>query len=98
MPTLFRRVFGRPSIAVALFLMSLMLAACGTAAQPQATTAPPVTATQATADGADAAVAPAASAKLAPTFELPNAAGETVRLASYSGDRNVVLVFYRGFW
>lgn len=98
MLTLFPRVFGRPSVAVALFLVALMLAACGTAAEPQPTTAPPATAAQATPTGADATGAPATSAKLAPTFELPNAAGETVSLASYTGDKNVVLVFYRGFW
>ena len=55
-------------------------------ATTQATTAP--------ADSEDTAPA----GRLAPAFELLNAAGETVSLASYAGDRNVVLVFYRGFW
>ncbi len=31
-------------------------------------------------------------------FTLPTAAGESVSLGSFAGDRNVVLVFYRGFW
>ena len=31
-------------------------------------------------------------------FELPNAAGGTVSLDSYIGEKHVVLVFYRGFW
>ena len=31
-------------------------------------------------------------------FTLPTAAGESVSLDSFAGDRNVVLVFYRGFW
>ena len=31
-------------------------------------------------------------------FELPSASGDTVSLNSYVGEKNVVLVFYRGFW
>lgn len=31
-------------------------------------------------------------------FELPSATGGVVALESYLDDRNVVLVFYRGFW
>ena len=34
---------------------------------------------------------------VAPSFSLPNAAGEEVALASMQGSR-VLLVFYRGFW
>ena len=84
----------------------LALAACGPAAEPapgeaQATAAPTATETT-TAAVSDATPADAGGAapsgKLAPTFELPNAAGETVSLASYADDKNVVLVFYRGFW
>lgn len=95
MLTLFPRAFGRASIAVALFHVTLMLAARGTAAEPQPT-APPATAAQATSADDDNAGATAASARLAPTFELPNAAGETVSLASYTGGKNVALDFYRG--
>ena len=86
-------------LAAALMLAVTGLAACGASEEP-----PPV-ATQAATAPAPASEAPpdttgvaAPSAKLAPAFELPNAAGETVSLASYAGDRNVVLVFYRGFW
>ena len=91
-------------MAVALALALAALAACGGASEPP-TAAPEPTAPQATAAPATqsegqstSTEAAAPSAKLAPAFELPNAAGETVSLASYAGDRNVVLVFYRGFW
>ena len=91
-------------IAAALMLAVTGLAACGGASEPP-TAAPEPTAPQATAAPATqsegqstSTEAAAPSAKLAPAFELPNAAGETVSLASYAGDKNVVLVFYRGFW
>ena len=38
------------------------------------------------------------SANAAPEFRLSNAAGDTVSLDSYAGRKNVVLIFYRGFW
>ena len=79
---------------------ALLLAACGSAAEQEPASAP--TATEPSAATGEAtpvsAGATAASAKVAPTFELPNAKGETISLASYAGDKNVVLVFYRGFW
>ncbi len=34
----------------------------------------------------------------APRFQLPSVQGEIVSLESYAGQRNVVLIFYRGFW
>jgi len=34
---------------------------------------------------------------LAPDFELPSASGGRLRLSSLRG-KNVVLVFYRGYW
>jgi hypothetical protein len=34
----------------------------------------------------------------APQFGLPSANGSTVSLKNYEGKRNVVLVFYRGYW
>ena len=34
----------------------------------------------------------------APQFGLPSANGSTVSLKDYLGKRNVVLVFYRGYW
>lgn len=79
--------FGLPGLALALALAAL--AACGPAAggvTPAATIQP----------SAVAETPPAAP--VAPPFALPNAAGETVSLASYAGRSNVVLVFYRGFW
>ena len=36
--------------------------------------------------------------EMAQLFQLPNADGDLVSLESYRGDKNVVLVFYRGFW
>lgn len=35
---------------------------------------------------------------LAPDFTLTSLAGPPVRLSSYRGAKNVVLVFYRGHW
>ncbi len=34
----------------------------------------------------------------APDFTLVSLAGPPVRLSSFRGDKNVVLVFYRGHW
>ena len=83
-------------IAAALMLAVTGLAACGASEEPSpdASLAAPA-ASEAPPDTTGVA---APSAKRAPAFELPNAAGETVSLASYAGDKNVVLVFYRGFW
>ena len=36
--------------------------------------------------------------EMARLFQLPNADGDLVSLESYRGDKNVVLVFYRGIW
>ena len=35
---------------------------------------------------------------VAPDFTLPQYGGENVTLSQFRGDKNVVLVFYRGFW
>ena len=35
---------------------------------------------------------------LAPDFQLPAASGSDQSLASYRGDQNVLVVFYRAFW
>ena len=37
-------------------------------------------------------------AETAYQFTLPTVSDDDVSLASYAGERNVVLVFYRGFW
>ena len=34
----------------------------------------------------------------APDFTLPQFGGENVTLSQFRGSKNVVLVFYRGFW
>ena len=92
--------FGRLATAAMLALAIVALAACGGAAAPP-TPAP------AAEEGEQGAIVDehmtgtedsVPAAMMAPTFELPNAAGETISLASYSGEKNVVLVFYRGFW
>ena len=86
-------------LAVALALSLVALTACGASSESTAT-APQLTVAPATGSEEQPSTAEAAppSAKMAPNFELPNAKGETVSLASYAGDKNVVLVFYRGFW
>lgn len=93
-------VLGRVVRLVALALGVLAIAACGASSEP-ASDAPTATgdstASAAVAQPADGEDPPPA-AKVAPAFELPNAAGETISLASYAGEKNVVLVFYRGFW
>jgi peroxiredoxin len=33
-----------------------------------------------------------------PPFSLPSSKGTNVELKDYAGKRNVVLVFYRGYW
>ena len=90
--------FKRLGIAILPVLAILALAACGTAAEPQPATPPLATEAPAAPRGEGVTTSVATSARLAPTFELPNAAGETISLSSYAGDKNVVLVFYRGFW
>ena len=35
---------------------------------------------------------------LAPDFSLASLAGPTVTLSSFRGEKNVALVFYRGYW
>ena len=103
MGTAICRVFGRFGGAIALSLGVMAVAACGGASKPP-TSAPEATAPSASSAATGEKVeqsdaeSSAPSAMMAPTFELPNAAGETISLASYAGDKNVVLVFYRGFW
>ena len=99
-----KRAFGRFAPVAVLSLALLALAACGGAAEPSTSapepTAPQVTTAPATEGGEQSAASEdtTPAGKLAPVFELPNAAGETISLASYANEKNVVLVFYRGFW
>ena len=93
----------RFGVLVILVMASIAVIACGSSAEPQATVAAPTAAEapEAASQGGQAsaeAESGAPAAMLAPAFELPNAKGETVSLASYAGEKNVVLVFYRGFW
>ena len=106
MVTRIRVLFSRFSLAIALSLAVLGVAACGASEGP-ATEAPPATAesttapTAATSSGESETSAtdePEPQGDSAPMFTLPNAAGQNVSLASFAGDKNVVLVFYRGFW
>ncbi len=91
-------------LAVALALVVMALAACGSESAQSTPDSPQPTAPPATAvptPGADSAAtmeAPEPASNTAPKFELSNAIGETVSLGSYAGSKNVVLVFYRGFW
>ena len=103
-----RRVLVRSGVVAALSLAVLALAACGSSAAPT-DEAPATTAAEPAADEGDQAAIvdehmtgtedSAPAALMAPTFELPDARdGLDVSLESYRGDKNVVLVFYRGFW
>ena len=100
-----RRALARLGVVAALLMAVLALAACGAPAEPTeaepSPTAEPATAVPATPAGNSSSTAteyPQPQGKIAPGFTLPSAAGESVSLASFAGDRNVVLVFYRGFW
>ena len=96
-----RQMFSTPKAAFRLMgmaaAMAMALIACGGAAQP-ATDAPQPTASQATTAPAATANTPPAQLRAAPKFELPDTSGEAVSLDSYIGNKNVVVVFYRGFW
>ena len=90
-------------LAVLSIALALAAAACGSAAQPSAdaptASTPQVTTAPAPDDGAaPQADESTAQAKTAPRFELTSSTGETVSLDSYIGNKNVVVVFYRGFW
>ena len=101
----FRRVLTWLGVIAGLLLAVLALAACGSSAEPteeaHVVTAEPHSAASSTTEDASA---PADTSEaeprgdVAPKFTLPSAAGESVSLASFAGEKNVVLVFYRGFW
>ena len=100
MGTIAFRVFGRFGAILALSIAALALAACGASSEsatesPVATAPSPATeAAQTASDTTDAEP----QGDIAPKFELPSGTGGTVSLASFAGDKNVVVVFYRGFW
>ena len=93
------RKCGFLSPLAATFLVAVMIAACGTAAAPVAeeSRSHPAGRVQENEDAVTSGAAISA-AGVAPAFQLPTASGETLSLASFAGDKNVVLVFYRGFW
>ena len=91
--------------AIAMSLVLLGLVACGEADEPAtsapAPTAEPSTAPAETPDDSSTSTETEKTepqGDLAPKFTLPSATGDSVRLDAYAGDKNVVLVFYRGFW
>ena len=49
-------------------------------------------------EGSAASDSAVSVASVAPQFTLPSARGDMFALDSFVGDKNVVLVFYRGFW
>ena len=101
-----RRALARWSMIAALSLAVLALAACGSSAEPTgdapatraAPTTVPATATPGGGSGSAGAADPEPQGRIAPKFTLPSATGGPVSLDSFAGDKNVVLVFYRGFW
>ena len=101
-----RILLARLGVIATLSLAVLTLAACGSTAQPTddapATSTAPPTGPASTLEGASASAGtpePEPQGDVAPKFTLPNARdGMQVSLESYRGDKNVVLVFYRGFW
>ena len=99
------RTLGCCGAVIALSLALLALAACGSSAEPTeqapAATGDPATAPAETPDGGSGSTVSGEAeprGDAAPKFTLPSAAGGSVSLDSFAGDRNVVLVFYRGFW
>lgn len=93
------------SLATVVFLFAVVMAACGSAAEPTeeapAATAEPANSpaeTPASGSAPTGSGDPEPQGDTAPKFTLPSAGGETFALASFAGDKNVVLVFYRGFW
>ena len=94
----------------ALFVAAFAIAACGSSAEPAdgaptaatedtvSSQATEPTESEDTESAATTADVQEPQGEVAHKFELPNAKGGTVSLASFAGDKNVVLVFYRGFW
>ena len=99
------KALARLGVVAALSVAVLALTACGSSTDPTVG-APAVTAqapseASSTPDGdsvPDDTPKTEPQGDVAPKFTLPSAAGESVSLESFAGDKNVVLVFYRGFW
>ncbi len=85
----------KTSIGVLAVLGCLSLSACGAESGGESVvTLGPV-------DGHDMAATELGRVALgdeAPGFTLESYAGQSVSLADYRGEKNVVLVFYRGHW
>lgn len=89
----------RPLLLVAaIFLLASIALACGSAAEPTPEDSQSHPAAGVSDREGTAASGSATAASAAPQFTLPSAGGDTFALASFAGDKNVVLVFYRGFW
>lgn len=75
----------RKSLPLAALLLSLVITACAGAFAPAEISLDP-------------SPGETLSLETAYPFTLPSAPDGSVSLDSYAGERNVVLVFYRGFW
>lgn len=86
-------------LSLTVFLATLVLAACGGGDEDVPESAEPVT--LGPVDGLDLPGVDLERVRVgdrAPDFSLVSLAGPVVTLSSFRGRRNVVLVFYRGWW
>ena len=91
--------YGLPLSVAATLLLAAVLVACGSSAEPVAEEGQSHPAAHVQeGEGSAASDSAITTASVAPQFTLPSAGGDTFALASFVGDKNVVLVFYRGFW
>lgn len=91
MPTLHERKL----LPLALLLLSLVMAACAGASTADDSSHDPL---PGEVKVAEAVVTETIPAETAYPFTLPSGTGGDVSLASFAGERNLVLIFYRGFW
>lgn len=99
--------FGRfPLLIIALALTALAAVACGAAGEadiapasaPGATVQPAGEPSSSSTTTPGRSEAPIKEGAVVPDFELPRAAGGTVRLSDAYSRANTVLVFYRGYF
>ncbi len=97
--------FGRsPLLIIALALTALAAVACGAAGEADIASAPGATVQPAGEPSSSNSTTPGRSeapikeGAVVPDFELPRAAGGTVRLSDAYSRANTVLVFYRGYF